>query len=598
MRVCILLSAVCLVVSLAPAQAVRDTVWLVMDDSIRIDATYFTPQDSPPPGGFPSIIFVHGLGGSKSGCEPAAQIYAGYGYVTLAYSVRGQGNSTGKSMLFSWRERRDLAAVAAWLAARPNMNDTLLGVAGGSQGGYHSWYAGLDEVPGVRAAEPDNAVPHFEDDMARYGCYGTVITNLMNYSSNVRIDTLAIPVRRLMRADNYDSIRLLVADGRTFDSTDVAASSVAFLMAGAWHDHCFAHSRYPGAFNVAPPHSMMYLGAGGHGSEYVPAEVAFRDTLRRCFFGERLKGEYHGLDTIGPGIVSLGPDWQHVEFSSWPPPGLTYQDFWLHSDSSMNSSPPGGGDSLARLQHKLTNPSYSWDSAVTDLFRHATGAFLRNRASFRTAPLSQAVQLLGIPEAEVWAKGPVPMKQISLQLYDEPPAGPPTYLAQISLGKRDNADSTAWDRLAGEFSPVGWEIPAGHRIRVDWATINQTLTDTLLWRVPYWNADGTLVLGLDSLHPARISFPVLLPAGVQETPNAKVGTANTPTIVRGVLRLQDGPSTNSSWLLDAAGRKVLDLHAGTNDVSCLAPGVYFVRERLAVGGERSAVGVRKVIVSR
>jgi predicted acyl esterase len=128
MRFCTLVSAVCLFVSLMPAQAVRDTVWLVMDDSVRIDATYYVPQGSPPPGGFPGLIFVHGLGGSKSSCEPGAQTYAGYGYVTLAYSVRGQGRSTGKSMLFSWRERRDLAAVAAWLAALPNVNDTLLGV--------------------------------------------------------------------------------------------------------------------------------------------------------------------------------------------------------------------------------------------------------------------------------------------------------------------------------------------------------------------------------------------------------------------------------------------------------------------------------------
>jgi len=31
-------------------------------------------------------------------------------------------------------------------------------------------------------------------------------------------------------------------------------------------------------------------------------------------------------------------------------------------------------------------------------------------------------------------------------------------------------------------------------------------------------------------------------------------------------------------LLDAAGRKVVDLRAGANDVRGLAPGVYFIRE--------------------
>jgi hypothetical protein len=50
-------------------------------------------------------------------------------------------------------------------------------------------------------------------------------------------------------------------------------------------------------------------------------------------------------------------------------------------------------------------------------------------------------------------------------------------------------------------------------------------------------------------------------------------------------------------LLDAAGQKVLDLHAGANDVSRLSPGVYFVRSEPSAASRRpSAVG--KVIVQR
>jgi hypothetical protein len=54
-----------------------------------------------------------------------------------------------------------------------------------------------------------------------------------------------------------------------------------------------------------------------------------------------------------------------------------------------------------------------------------------------------------------------------------------------------------------------------------------------------------------------------------------------PSIVRGVLFLQGdrGPGTGDrAALLDIAGRKVIELHAGANDVSGLAPGVYFIRE--------------------
>jgi len=118
------LSVLCLL-GPALAQPVRDTFRLTMDDSVQLDCTMFTPTDSAPPGGFPAIVFCHGLGQSKTACEPIADTFAVQGYVTLAYTVRGQGNSSGKSTLFSWRERQDLAAVVAWVAARTNVNDTL-----------------------------------------------------------------------------------------------------------------------------------------------------------------------------------------------------------------------------------------------------------------------------------------------------------------------------------------------------------------------------------------------------------------------------------------------------------------------------------------
>jgi hypothetical protein len=69
------------------------------------------------------------------------------------------------------------------------------------------------------------------------------------------------------------------------------------------------------------------------------------------------------------------------------------------------------------------------------------------------------------------------------------------------------------------------------------------------------------------------------------------------SIARGVLFLPPLLSPTSS-LLSIDGRHVLDLHQGANDVSHLAPGIYFVRERSAVSGKRSAVSVRKIVMAR
>jgi DNA-binding beta-propeller fold protein YncE len=73
-----------------------------------------------------------------------------------------------------------------------------------------------------------------------------------------------------------------------------------------------------------------------------------------------------------------------------------------------------------------------------------------------------------------------------------------------------------------------------------------------------------------------------------------------PTVVRGVLVLGAVGSRQNighrAELLDATGREVMDLVPGANDVRALSPGVYFVRE--PASGERSAVSVRKVVITR
>ncbi len=85
--------------------------------------------------------------------------------------------------------------------------------------------------------------------------------------------------------------------------------------------------------------------------------------------------------------------------------------------------------------------------------------------------------------------------------------------------------------------------------------------------------------------------------GVEEGMKDEGGRMNVgPTVVRGVLRLSsDECRVSIGGLLDIGGRKVLDLKSGPNDVSGLAPGVYFVRQAQA---QAQAQAVRKVVIAR
>lgn len=109
----------------------------------------------------------------------------------------------------------------------------------------------------------------------------------------------------------------------------------------------------------------------------------------------------------------------------------------------------------------------------------------------------------------------------------------------------------------------------------------------------YWDSDSLpdfLMSGYDGMVMLYLGTPF---TGIEErntTPEARRSTPGA-TVVRGVLNL--GPQLTADGsrpeLLDAAGRKAFDLKPGPNDLSRLAPGVYFARS-----GERTA----RVLVCR
>ena len=92
-----------------------------------------------------------------------------------------------------------------------------------------------------------------------------------------------------------------------------------------------------------------------------------------------------------------------------------------------------------------------------------------------------------------------------------------------------------------------------------------------------------------------VFFPGVLESYVQ----VPVGLPTQATIVRGVLFLAEATSDKpeAANLMDIAGREVMKLKPGANDVNRLGPGVYFIREGLGTGGEGLGK-TQKVVVAR
>ena len=180
----------------------------------------------------------------------------------------------------------------------------------------------------------------------------------------------------------------------------------------------------------------------------------------------------------------------------------------------------------------------------------------------------------------------------------------------MGVCNRLNTAQTAWDRAnvtsgAGTDS-IMWSYA--------WGTDSLILGENFVCAMPLEvQAAITNNLGLGTPFAGNLEvYPVYRVephGGIEESPKPQASSHKLePTIVRGVLVLGTVDSRQSTGyraapsdggrcgqLLDAAGRKVMDLRTGANDVSGLAPGVFFVR---AVSRKPSAVSYSKVVVTR
>ena len=126
----------------------KQDVSIPMDDGVSIAATLYLPDGAPPAGGWPAIVFLHGLSGTRQQMNTLVESY-GFtdgSYAILTFDARGHGASGGLVGIDGPREVADTRAVRDWLAARPDVSDTKIGAWGISYGGgamFNSLVAGV-----------------------------------------------------------------------------------------------------------------------------------------------------------------------------------------------------------------------------------------------------------------------------------------------------------------------------------------------------------------------------------------------------------------------------------------------------------------------
>ncbi len=175
-------------------------------------------------------------------------------------------------------------------------------------------------------------------------------------------------------------------------------------------------------------------------------------------------------------------------------------------------------------------------------------------------------------------------------------------LRQESLPVFDEARDIALDRsgniyVTGKsyYSPSGWDVltigydSAGNRRGTERYDHPSQFDEGCCMAV---NASGEVFVGgitrVTSTDYLTLCYTAV--GGFQESSVSRpVKTRPIPTIARGSIYR---PQSEKADLLDAAGQKVMALAPGANDVSRLAPGMYFIR------ADAEGKSTQKVVVTR
>ena len=145
--VAILVAGVIALVASGRASAfTRHDLVLHMDDGVDLGATLYEPNGDPPLQGFPAIVLLHGLGGSRQDVDFIAQRWADT-FAVLSFDARGHGQSGGLVLVDGPREIADTRAVHDWLASRSEIDPHAIGAFGISLGGAAVLRSLVEGVP-------------------------------------------------------------------------------------------------------------------------------------------------------------------------------------------------------------------------------------------------------------------------------------------------------------------------------------------------------------------------------------------------------------------------------------------------------------------
>jgi predicted acyl esterase len=362
----------------------KQDVTITSADGTALAATLTLPDGAAPAGGWPAVIFMHGLGGNRSSTLAVAQqMGIGDRFAVLAYDARGHGQSGGLIGIDGPKEIADVKAVFAWLRDRPDVSDTRIGGWGVSYGGGAAWNSLAARVPWA-ALEISMSWVDLRDALLPQGLAKTgVIAGFLGSLDPKRVDPEVLAIRDAAYAGTIAPV-LPFAAARSSLPALKGVKTPVFMMQGR-RDFAFGMEHALDAYRALAGPKELWFGLSGH----LPSPSVAADTPAMLAEGARWFDRYvAGKTTITFGKpIAISPEnWkgQPARFAALP---RTVESNCVNSSlrkcsgwSSVGlkrAAPIGQAGRFQLPLQTLGRPTEVFGSPVVRVSANATGGWSR-----------------------------------------------------------------------------------------------------------------------------------------------------------------------------------------------------------------------------
>lgn len=431
------------------------------------------------------------------------------GYVGVRLDVRGTGSSEGVAEdEYTLVEQQDACDAIQWLAEQPWSNGRV-GMWGISYGGFNAVQVAMHRPPALKAIVP----VMFTDDRYEEECHyaGGSLRALYTWQdyplTMVAMNALpphpdAFPDRWLdvwrnrLEKQSPWVLRWLreQTDGPYWRhgslNEDYGAIECAVFAIGGWRDgypksplRTFENIRAPKKVLIGPwTHMLPHEAFPGPRIDYLGEVIRFFDYW--------LKGIDNGV-MDEPAVTVYVQEHQKPEAvpgdwsgywrteTEWPRPDATLRSLYLGPDNRLLEEAE-----VRERPLEEGSDSFEYDPTVgtsSGLWCWVTPTDQREDDSrsltYETAPLREAVEIIGEPRLEVGFSASAPVAGLSAHLVDVAPDGTAVLVSKgyLNATRRDSfTDPEPLEpgktyRLAVELDCTAWRFRPGHRIRLSLA---------------------------------------------------------------------------------------------------------------------------------